>query len=236
MHIHATDPVHAQSPEVKADFQAAWILAVAFVAVLGIVFAANEALGLGLQRFGVAPRTLPGLFGVLAAPLLHADFAHLLSNALPIAIAGTALLFLYPDSSRVVLPAIYLGPGVAVWLFGRESIHIGASGLVYGLVSYVFVAGLLRRDRRAIAASLLVAFLYGALVWGVLPIKVGVSWETHLAAAAIGVVLAFALRARDVPPRKRYSWEDEPAGADDADGEWNVPPEPADTGAPPLRP
>ena len=78
-------------------------------------------------------------------------------------------------------------------------------------MSYVFVAGLLRRDRRAWAASLLVALLYGAMVWGVLPIKVGVSWETHLAAAVIGVLLAYALRQRDVPPRKRYSWEDEPA-------------------------
>jgi membrane associated rhomboid family serine protease len=108
------------------------------------------------------------------------------------------------------LPAVYVGPGIAVWLLGRDSIHIGASGLVYGLVTYVFVAGLLRRDRRAIAASLLVSFMYGALVWGVLPIKLGVSWETHLAAALIGVVLALLLRRRDIPPRRRYAWEGEP--------------------------
>lgn len=228
MQIHANDPLHVASPQAKSDFQASWILAVAFVAVLGIVFVANDMLGLGLGRFGVQPRTLPGLFGVLAAPLLHADFMHLVSNALPLAIAGTALLFLYPDASRIVLPAIYLGPGLAVWLFGRDATHIGASGLVYGLVSYVFVAGLIRRDRRAIAASLLVAFLYGALVWGVLPIKLGVSWETHLAAAVIGVALALALRHRDVPPRKQYSWELEPPVADDADddGEWAVRPDP----------
>ena len=226
MHIHANDPHHSQSPAARADFQAAWILAFAFVAVLGIVFAANAMLDLDLQRFGVRPRTLAGLFGTLAAPLLHADFAHLLSNALPIAIAGTAMLFLYPDASRIVLPAIYLGPGLAVWLLGRPSTHIGASGLVYGLVSYVFVAGIIRRDRRAIAASLLVAFLYGALVWGVLPIQLGVSWETHLAAGVIGVALAIALRARDIPPRKRYSWEDEPEpGEDDEQGEWDAAPE-----------
>ncbi len=233
MHIHANDPVHAQSPEAKADFQASWILAVAFVAVLGIVFVANEMLGLGLQRFGVQPRTLHGLLGVLAAPLLHADFMHLLSNALPLAIAGTAMLFLYPDSSRFVLPAIYVGPGVAVWLFGRDSVHIGASGLVYGLVTYVFLAGMIRRDRRAIAASLLVAFLYGALVWGVLPIKLGVSWETHLAAAVIGALLAVALRHRDIPPRKQYSWELEPPAEDADDGdEWKARPEAEDAPAP----
>jgi membrane associated rhomboid family serine protease len=108
-----------------------------------------------------------------------------------------------------VLPAVYLGSGIAVWLFARGSSHVGASGLVYGLVSYIFVAGLIRRDRRAIAASLLVCFMYGALVWGVLPIERGVSWETHLAAALIGVAMAIALRRLDIPPRNRYSWEDE---------------------------
>jgi membrane associated rhomboid family serine protease len=75
------------------------------------------------------------------------------------------------------LPPIWLGPGVAVWLLGRDSVHLGASGLIYGLASYVLVAGLLRRDRRAVAASLVVWFLYGSLVWGVLPAPSGVSWE-----------------------------------------------------------
>jgi membrane associated rhomboid family serine protease len=106
-----------------------------------------------------------------------------------------------------VLPAVYLGTGVAVWLFARGSTHVGASGLIYGLASYIFVAGLIRRDRRAIAASLLVCFMYGALVWGVLPIEPRVSWETHLAAALIGLLLAIVLRRLDIPLRARYSWE-----------------------------
>jgi membrane associated rhomboid family serine protease len=104
---------------------------------------------------------------------------------------------------------------VLVWVFGRGSVHLGASGIVYGLVSYVFVAGLLRRDRRAIAASLLVAFMYGSLAWGVLPIEPGVSWEMHLSAAVIGVSLALALRKLDIPPRKRYTWERQAAEDDD---------------------
>jgi len=119
------------------------------------------------------------------------------------------MLFLYPNSALRVLPAVYLGTGIVVWLFGRESVHLGASGLVYGLVSYVFVAGLLRRDRRAIATSLVVSFMYGSLAWGVLPTQSGVSWETHLAAALIGLALAIALRRLDIPPRKRYVWEGE---------------------------
>ncbi|SVB20640.1 uncharacterized protein METZ01_LOCUS173494, partial [marine metagenome] len=109
------------------------------------------------------------------------------------------------------IPAIYLVPGLVVWQFGRASLHVGASGLVYGLATYILVAGLIRRDRRAISAAMLVFFLYGTLVWGVLPSETGVSWETHLVAGLVGVVLAIFFRRLDVPPRKRYTWEDEDA-------------------------
>ena len=114
---------------------------------------------------------------------------------------------------------MYFGPGIAVWLIGRSSVHVGASGLVYGLVSYILVAGLIRRDKRAIAASLLVCFMYGALVWGVFPFDSGVSWETHLAAAVIGVALAIMLRHLDIPPRQRYTWEDEQTDPDSEEGD-----------------
>ena len=211
MQIHVPDPEFTASAANRARFRSALVVAAAFVVVLVAIHAAGAALGLPLQRYGVQPQAWAGLPGILMAPLLHADVAHLASNALPLLVAGTAMLHLYPDAARVVLPAVYVGPGIAVWLFGRPSLHLGASGLVYGLVGYIFVAGVIRRDRRAIAAALLVSFLYGALVWGVFPLKVGVSWETHLAGAAVGVALAFAFRARDVPPRKRYSWEDEAA-------------------------
>ena len=121
------------------------------------------------------------------------------------------MLHLYPRAALRVLIAVYLGPGIIVWLFAKGGVHIGASGIAYGLVSYILVAGLIRRDRRAIAASLLVCFMYGALVWGVLPIEPGVSWETHLSGALIGVALAFIFRHLDIPPRRRYSWEEEVA-------------------------
>jgi membrane associated rhomboid family serine protease len=207
MQVHATDPAYAASADSHERFRAAALVTVLFVGALAAIHFVSWALDLDLQRFGIHPRDVAGLAGIVTAPLLHGDIAHLASNALPLLIAGTAMLYLYPDSSRVALPALYLGPGILVWVLGRDSIHIGASGLVYGIVAYVFVGGILRRDRRAWAASVLVAFFYGAMVWGVLPIKHGVSWETHLAAAAIGVVLAFALRRRDIPPRKVYSWE-----------------------------
>jgi membrane associated rhomboid family serine protease len=106
---------------------------------------------------------------------------------------------------------MWLLPGIAVWLFADAgTTHLGASGLVYGLASWLFVAGMLRRDRRALAAAMLVAFLYGALVFGLVPIRPRMSWETHLAAAIVGGALAFALRHLDPAPPVRYSWEGEP--------------------------
>ena len=207
MQIHVPDPAHTGSARARENFRLAVKLALAFVALLWLVYLLNWGLDVGPGDFGVRPRQALGLLGILTAPLVHGDFGHLLANSLPLVILGTTMLYLYPRSALRVLPAVYLGPGIAVWLFARGASHIGASGLVYGLVAYVFVAGIIRRDRRAIAASLLVCFLYGALIWGVLPIAPRVSWETHLAAVVIGIVLGFALRNLDIPPRVRYSWE-----------------------------
>ena len=219
MEIHTADPAHATSERARGNFRLAVRIALGFVALLWVIELANWTLDVGPEDFGVRPRTLAGLVGILCAPLVHGDFAHLFANSLPLLVLGTAMLYLYPQSSPRVLPAVYFGPGIAVWLFAGGSSHLGASGLVYGLVAYIFVAGLIRRDRRAIAASMLVSFMYGALVWGVLPIKRGVSWQTHLAAALIGVALALALRRLDVVARRRYSWEAEGGNAENSEPE-----------------
>jgi membrane associated rhomboid family serine protease len=210
MQIHIPDPAYTGSERARANFRLAAKLAFGFVALIWLIQLLNWAVDLGPEDFGVRPRQWAGLVGILFAPLVHGGFVHLIGNSVPLLILGTTMLYLYPNSAIVVLPAVYLGPGVAVWLFARGSSHVGASGLIYGLVSYIFIAGVIRRDRRAIAASLLVCFLYGALVWGVLPVENGVSWETHLAAAVIGAVLAVVLRHRDIPPRVSYSWENAP--------------------------
>ena len=209
MHLDVPDPAYNAAPGRRADFRLATKLALGFVALLWLVHLMHWGLDLGPEPLGVRPRRIDGLPGILLAPLVHGDFGHLFANSVPLVVLGTMMLYLYPGSSLRVLPAVYVGPGVLVWLFARDSVHFGASGLVYGLAGYLLVAGLLRRDRRAVAASLLVCFVYGSLAWGVLPIQPGVSWETHLAAGVIGVLMAFALRRLDVPPRKRYTWEDE---------------------------
>jgi len=216
MRIHTPDPVYTTSAKSRANIRLAFKIALGFVALIWLIQLLNWGLDLGLERFGVRPREFAGLLGILLAPLLHGSFAHLFANSLPLLVLGTGILYLYPNSSLAVIPAVYLGSGIAVWLFARPADHIGASGLIYGLASYMFVGGLLRRDRRAVAASLLVYFMYGTLLWGLFPILPELSWETHLAAALIGVALAIVLRRLDIPPRKRYAWEDEEDEAVDA--------------------
>lgn len=207
MQLHTPDPLYTGSERSRDNFRLAVKISLSFVAITWLIHFMNWALDVGPGDFGVRPRQIAGLAGILFAPLMHGDFGHLLSNSLPLLILGTTMLYLYPHAALRVLPAVYLGPGIAVWLFARGSSHIGASGLVYGLVTYIFVAGIIRRDKRAIAASLLVCFLYGALIWGVLPIAPRMSWETHLAAAIIGLALGVVFRDLDIPPRRQYSWE-----------------------------
>jgi membrane associated rhomboid family serine protease len=227
MQIHSPDPSFTDSAQAREHLRLATRLSLGFVALLWLIPILGW--GLELERFGIRPRQWASLPGILFAPMLHAGFAHLIANSLPVLVLGTVMLQLYPTAAFRVLPAVYLVPGLAVWLFARDSVHVGASGLIYGLVSYIFVAGLIRRDRRAIAASLLVAFMYGALVWGVLPIRVGVSWETHLAAALVGVSMAIMLRHWDNPPRIRYSWEGEEDRDESTEG-----PTGSASGGPPL--
>ena len=217
MQIHIPDPDYTSSERARANFRLAFKIALGFVALIWLIDILSWALDLELRRFGIRPRQFAGLPGILLAPLLHGGPVHLAANSLPLLVLGTGLLYLYPNSALKVLPAIYLGPGLAVWLFAGGGIHVGSSGLVYGLASYIFVAGVIRLDRRAIAASLLVSFLYGSMVWGVLPIQPGVSWESHLAGALIGLALAIALRRLDIPPRKRYTWEGEEGEQDERD-------------------
>jgi len=108
-----------------------------------------------------------------------------------------------------VIPVIWMGSGLLAWMIGRPSLHFGASGFVYGLLAYVFISGILRLDMRSVAVSIMVWFLYGSMIWGVLPIRPNMSWELHLSGAILGVALAIVYRRWDVIPVKRYAWEDD---------------------------
>jgi membrane associated rhomboid family serine protease len=202
-----TDP--ADLAEANRRLRRALLLCVAFVVLLWWVKMAEALSGVDLIPFGVYPRRLDGLLGIPLAPFIHGSVGHLFANSLPLILLGTALLYGYPKSARIVLPTLFLGTGLGIWLFGRESYHIGASGLTFGMMFFVFVVGALRWDRRAIALSCAVFFLYGGMVWGVFPSEPQVSHEAHASGAVLGALLAVVLRRLDPPPAKRYSWEDE---------------------------
>ena len=125
-------------------------------------------------------------------------------------VLGTLTLAVYPRSALRVVALVWLLSGIGTWLFGRPSVHIGASGLAHGLMFYLFLMGLLRRDRAAVATAMIAFFMYGGMLLSVLPGDPSISWEAHLFGAVSGLLAALIWYRRDpAPPRKRYSWEDE---------------------------
>lgn len=178
-----------------------------FPIILWIIHFTTELGNYSLNNFAVLPRNFSGLPGILTSPLIHGDFSHLFSNTIPLVILGTGLFYFYPNAAFKALAIIYLVSNTLVWFLAREVFHIGASGIIYGFVSFFFFSGVFRRDNKSIALALLVTVLYGSLIWGVFPGSQGVSWESHLFGAISGVLAAYTLRKID--PSKRYDWEDE---------------------------
>jgi len=215
MALNKPDPRFTQSKQAQRNFRLAVKTALVFIGILWSILILDAAFGLHLARFGLRPGSVPGLIGIVFAPLLHGGFNHLLSNTLPLFIAMTATLYLYPKSAMRVIPLIWLGSGLLAWFIGRPTLHVGASGLIYGLLAYVFISGILRHDMRSVAVSLLVGFLYGSMIWGVLPIRPHMSWEMHLTGALFGVLLSFVYRNWDRTPLVSYEWE-----KDDSVPEW----------------
>jgi len=168
------------------------------------------ALGWDMDVLGIHPRDPQGLTGILTAPFVHASFEHLVSNTLPLALLAALMLYAYPRATRVALPLIWIGSGLGVWLWARPAVHVGISGVTHGLMFFLFVIGLVRRDRLGVAIALLVFFLYGGMTMTVLPREPEVSFEYHLAGAVMGVLAALlTFRLDAAAPRKTYSWEEE---------------------------
>jgi membrane associated rhomboid family serine protease len=215
MALGRPDPRYTRSKKAGANFLLALKVSAIFIVLLWAIFLIDGMFGLRLGRFGLRPGSVEGLIGILTAPLLHGSIQHIFSNSMPMFISLTAILYFYPNSSVRVIPLIWIGSGILGWIIGRPSLHYGASGLIYGLLAYIFVSGILRSDMRSVAVSMLVGFLYGSMVWGVLPIRPNMSWELHLSGAVMGVLLAFVFRNWDRVPMVRYEWED-----DDSVPEW----------------
>ncbi len=207
---HVTEPPVTRSADDAARFARALRLCAGFVIVLWLIKVVESLSGADFAVYGNYPRRPDALGGIVLGPLIHGSWTHLLSNTAPLIVLGTAIVYGYPRASRIALPVIYFGGGIGVWLFARSAFHVGASGLTFGMMFFVFTIGALRWDRRAIALALMVFFLYGGMIWGIFPRDPAISFEAHLFGAVTGVALAVALRRLDPPPpERRYSWEDE---------------------------
>lgn len=178
-----------------------------FPVLLWLIHLISFIFSIKLNFLGVLPRNISGIVGIITSPLIHGSFSHLISNTVPLIILGISIFYFYSKSAYRSFLLIYLGTGLLVWIFGREVYHIGASGVVYGYVAFLFFNGLFRKDNKSIALSLLVVFLYGGLVWGILPGMRGISWESHFFGSIMGLIASFIFRKIDPP--KKYDWEDE---------------------------
>lgn len=192
--------------------------------LIWIVFVLDQSLGLELHFHGLYPRKISGLQGILFSPLIHADFKHIMANSIPLLVLGTGLFYFYRDLAIRVFLLSYFMTGLYVWLAAREAYHIGASGLIYSLVGFMFLSGVLRRHMGLMAISLIIVFQYGSMIWGIFPMEERISWESHLMGLVAGMTLAVIYRklgpqkgelpwssARDTPDINVYP-EDEETG------------------------
>ena len=184
---------------------------------------------LDFSSWGIMPLKLTGLRGIIFSPLIHSSFGHLAANTVPLFVLTFSLFFFYRKPSFVIFISIYLLSGFFVWLTGREALHIGASGIIYGLAAFLFLSGILSHNTRLLTISLIVAFLYGYMFWGIFPLKQEVSWESHLWGGVAGFGLALFYNRIVKTEINRDEEENEEDEEDDSE-EKNE----SDTGSPSL--
>jgi len=198
----------------RTRFKISLEIAFLFTLLIWLVKLVEIIEGSSLYRLGLRPRSISGLIGIFTAPLIHSDFNHLINNTITIFILIAGLVYFYRDLWYKILSLSWLLSGMMVWIAARASYHIGCSGIIYAIASFIFFSGVFRKNINLMAISLLVVFLYGGLVWGVLPIFPQISWEYHLFGGITGAILAFVYR-RQGPPAQTWSWMSETA--DDAE-------------------
>lgn len=179
-----------------ATFQLLTVLSLPMlvVVIVWLVFYFDVKFDLDLYTWGVYPRSWKALPGIFFAPLIHGSLSHLFNNSIPLYVLLAAVLYFYPVKAWQIFVGGWLLPGLFAWFIARPSFHIGASGLVYALAAFIFLSGILRNNRYLLALSLLIAFLYGSLFFGMFPLEEAISWESHLGGGLTGLLLAVAHR------------------------------------------
>jgi len=168
-----------------------FLLPILFIFSLIVIFTVSNYYNYSLYKLGIYPFTLQGFVNIFTFPLIHGSWQHLFSNISALFVLYIILFYMYNSVSYLIFIASYLLPGLLTWFIGRESYHIGASGIVFCLISFIFFIGLFSRNRQSLATSLIVALYYGGFIWGVFPSEKHVSWETHLGGFITGILLAY---------------------------------------------
>jgi membrane associated rhomboid family serine protease len=182
------------------------IIPFVFLLIMWVVKLVEIQFNLSFVKFGIYPKDINSLPGILFSPFIHKDFTHLFNNSYPILILGSLLFSAYRSIALQIFIWLFFISGFWLWIIGRESYHIGASGMIYSLAAFLFVSGLIRKNPRLAALSMIIIFLYGSLIWGVFPLKSGVSWEGHLAGLVAGLITAIFYKDEGPKPKK-YQWE-----------------------------
>jgi membrane associated rhomboid family serine protease len=187
-----------------------------FLIFLWLIRIFESLFSIDLGFLGIYPLKASGLIGIVTAPLVHASFAHLAANSIPLFVLSVGIFYFYREIAYWIFFLIYFMTGLWTWFFAREAYHLGASGLIYGFASFLFFSGLIRKDVRLSIVSFIVVFLYGGMVWGIFP---------HLMGMLAGLVLALYFRKYG-PQRKKYDWEEDEEDEEEDENEdryWEVP-------------
>jgi membrane associated rhomboid family serine protease len=151
-----------------------------FVILIWLIFWIEFRFNVDLKSFGIQPRKIEGIYGIMLSPFLHLSLEHLINNSIPLFLLSSAIFFFYRNISwKIIFLGIFLS-GLLTWIIGRDSTHIGASGLIYVLISFIFFKGIISKNFNLMALSLIVVFIYGGTIWYIFPIKENISWEGHL--------------------------------------------------------
>ena len=188
-----------------------------FVTLMWLVKIIEILWSVQLAHYGLFPLRWSGLLGIITMPFLHSDWEHLSSNTFPFLFLGSLLFLFYKELAWKILFWITLLTGIWLWFGGRGSYHIGASGVVYGLVSFLFFSGIFRKNKKLLIITLIVSFLYGGLIWGFFPEffpNKNISWEGHLYGFISGLLMAVYYK-KEGPQEDLYYWDD----SDVPDGE-----------------
>ena len=175
-----------------------FLIPIAYVLIIWIIYGIEIAFGYNFNKYGVYPRNLMGFRGVFLTHFIHSNTSHLFNNSIPLFVLLSSLFYFYKEVAYKVLFFGGFFAGFITWMIARESYHIGASGIVYVLFSFVFFSGIIKKHYRLVALSLIVIFLYGSMILYILPIKDGISWEGHLSGLLVGLFFSILYRNKGI--------------------------------------